>query len=324
MVGTQWRVWLRHCATSWKVAGSIPDGAINTIIPPAALRAWGRLSVQQKWVPGIFLGVKAAGAQRWLPYHHVTIVLKSGSLKLLETSRSVQVCYGIVFSLPFCYLLLGLPNGRYQQRFQTETEWKICWAWWNEGGGGISCSVIKTNVSLLLNMRANVNWMWAMEWCRDSRPYCLTPWRPRSMLGHFAGNKSARVWPSSWHSPQGAVSDKTKGLSYVQRVGICQVHVLKCAQCEGTERQTVFTVACISNIFTHIYIYIYIYICIHTHTHTHTKPLLYRKLIFHSVTPPFMWKLEVSVILRCFLFNSNNFSWISNNSAHKRNKGKRM
>jgi hypothetical protein len=23
---TQWRSWLRHCATSWKVAGSIPDG----------------------------------------------------------------------------------------------------------------------------------------------------------------------------------------------------------------------------------------------------------------------------------------------------------
>jgi len=24
--GTQWCSWLRHCATSWKVAGSIPDG----------------------------------------------------------------------------------------------------------------------------------------------------------------------------------------------------------------------------------------------------------------------------------------------------------
>ena len=24
--GTQWRSWLRHCATSQKVAGSIPDG----------------------------------------------------------------------------------------------------------------------------------------------------------------------------------------------------------------------------------------------------------------------------------------------------------
>jgi hypothetical protein len=25
----QWRGWLRHCATNWKVAGSIPDGAIG-------------------------------------------------------------------------------------------------------------------------------------------------------------------------------------------------------------------------------------------------------------------------------------------------------
>jgi hypothetical protein len=27
--GTQWRSWLRHCATSRKVAGSIPDGVIG-------------------------------------------------------------------------------------------------------------------------------------------------------------------------------------------------------------------------------------------------------------------------------------------------------
>ena len=27
--GTRWRSWLRHCATSQKVAGSIPDGVIG-------------------------------------------------------------------------------------------------------------------------------------------------------------------------------------------------------------------------------------------------------------------------------------------------------
>jgi hypothetical protein len=26
---TRWRSWLRHCATSWKVADSIPDGVIG-------------------------------------------------------------------------------------------------------------------------------------------------------------------------------------------------------------------------------------------------------------------------------------------------------
>jgi hypothetical protein len=27
--GTQWRIWLKHCATTRKIAGSIPDGAID-------------------------------------------------------------------------------------------------------------------------------------------------------------------------------------------------------------------------------------------------------------------------------------------------------
>jgi hypothetical protein len=28
VTGPRWRSWLRHCATNWKVAGSIPDGVI--------------------------------------------------------------------------------------------------------------------------------------------------------------------------------------------------------------------------------------------------------------------------------------------------------
>ena len=28
-MGTQWRSWLRHCATSWKIVGSIPRGVIG-------------------------------------------------------------------------------------------------------------------------------------------------------------------------------------------------------------------------------------------------------------------------------------------------------
>jgi hypothetical protein len=30
--GTRWRSWCRHCATSGKVAGSIPDGVIGIFI----------------------------------------------------------------------------------------------------------------------------------------------------------------------------------------------------------------------------------------------------------------------------------------------------
>jgi len=45
-------------------------------------------------------GVKAAGAYGWQPYHlHVPIIVKSGSLKLLEPSGPVQACNGI--ALPF-------------------------------------------------------------------------------------------------------------------------------------------------------------------------------------------------------------------------------
>ena len=52
----------------------------------AALWSQGWLSLQQKWVPGIFpWGVKAAGAYGWQPYHlPMPTVLKSESLNLLE------------------------------------------------------------------------------------------------------------------------------------------------------------------------------------------------------------------------------------------------
>jgi hypothetical protein len=44
----------------------------------------------------IFWGLKAAGPYGWQPYHlQVPIVLKSGSLKLLETSGHIQACIGI-------------------------------------------------------------------------------------------------------------------------------------------------------------------------------------------------------------------------------------
>jgi hypothetical protein len=47
-------------------------------------------------------GVKGADAYGWQPYHlHVPIVLKSGSLNLLEPYGPVQACNGIALPLPF-------------------------------------------------------------------------------------------------------------------------------------------------------------------------------------------------------------------------------
>jgi len=39
-------------AATLKFAGSIPDGVIDINLP-AALRPWDRLSLYQKWVPGV-------------------------------------------------------------------------------------------------------------------------------------------------------------------------------------------------------------------------------------------------------------------------------
>jgi hypothetical protein len=60
-----------------------------------------------------FLGVKAAGVQDWQPYHlNVPIVLKSGSLNLLEPSELGQACNGIALPLPLTHInahwLLGV------------------------------------------------------------------------------------------------------------------------------------------------------------------------------------------------------------------------
>ena len=109
--GTRWRNWLRHCAISRKVAGSIPDGVIATFHwhnPSGRTVALGLTQpLTEMSTRNISWEVKAAGAYDWQTYHlHVLTVLKSGSLNLLEPSGPVQVCNGIVLHLP---LTLPLP-----------------------------------------------------------------------------------------------------------------------------------------------------------------------------------------------------------------------
>ena len=98
------RSWSRHCATSRKVAGSIPDGVVGIFHwhnPSGRTVALGLTQpLTEMSTRNISWGIKAAGALGWqLYYIHVTIFLKSGSLKLLEPSGPVQACSGI--ALPF-------------------------------------------------------------------------------------------------------------------------------------------------------------------------------------------------------------------------------
>jgi len=58
--GTQWRSLLRHCAASRKVAGSIGLNTISWHNP----WPWSRLSLQQKWISGIFPGGKGGRCVR--------------------------------------------------------------------------------------------------------------------------------------------------------------------------------------------------------------------------------------------------------------------
>ena len=72
----------------------------TNIILPAALLPWGRLSLQQKWVPGIFPVCKGGRCVRLttLPPSCANC-FEIGSLNLLEPLGPVQACNGI--ALPF-------------------------------------------------------------------------------------------------------------------------------------------------------------------------------------------------------------------------------
>ena len=100
--------WLRNCATSRKVAGSIPGGVMGIYHwynPSGRTMVLGSTQpLIQMSTRNISCGVKVVGAYGWQPYHlHVPTVLKSGSLNLLEPSRPVQ---GNGIALPFFFVFV--------------------------------------------------------------------------------------------------------------------------------------------------------------------------------------------------------------------------
>jgi hypothetical protein len=66
---TRWHNWLRHCAASWKVTGSIPGGVIGIFqwhSPYGRTMALGLTQpLTEMSTRNVSLGVKAAGAWSW-------------------------------------------------------------------------------------------------------------------------------------------------------------------------------------------------------------------------------------------------------------------
>ena len=125
--GTRWRSWLRHCATSRKVAGSIPDavtGIFHWHNPSGRTEALGSTQpLTEMSTRNICWGVKAAGVYGWQPYHlHVLIVLKSGSLSLLEPWGPVQACNGIALPYLSSLIISSFKKSHYFNSLATRYE----------------------------------------------------------------------------------------------------------------------------------------------------------------------------------------------------------
>jgi len=102
--GTRWRSWLRHCATSRKVAGSIPDGVTgilhwrNPFGPTMALEYTQPLTEMStrtiSW--GLRRPVRKADN---LTTFMCRMSWNPGSFNFLESSGPVQACNGIALPI---------------------------------------------------------------------------------------------------------------------------------------------------------------------------------------------------------------------------------
>ena len=105
-----WCSWLRHCATSRKVAGLISDGVIGIFRwhNPGCTMALGLTQPLTEMSTGnIFWGEGGRCIGLTTLHLCVPVVLKFGSLNLLEPSGPVQACSGIAFTTTICVIAWG-------------------------------------------------------------------------------------------------------------------------------------------------------------------------------------------------------------------------
>jgi hypothetical protein len=103
----QWRSQLRHCATRLKLAESVPDviEIFHSCNPSGRTMAPGLTQPLTEMSTRKF--PEGKGSQCLTNHLHVPIVLKSGSLNLLEPSGPVQACNGMLY----LYLMYTVGQG---------------------------------------------------------------------------------------------------------------------------------------------------------------------------------------------------------------------
>ena len=115
--GTRWRSWLRHCATSRKVAGLIPDsvtGIFHWHNPSGRIMIVGLTrSLTEMSTRNISWWVKAAGSWGWQPYHfqaYCSVILASTQIKTSSTFNYTHTHTQAHLREPFCSFKCQLHN----------------------------------------------------------------------------------------------------------------------------------------------------------------------------------------------------------------------